>query len=224
MAKIVKRADLTDSKKLLVAGTGYKDRYAMLADDLKSDIVAMSRLDEPRLPKSVDGQVNGTVFRDYKGSKTALLAQTRLGKTSVLTPRGGFVEVDLRLEVRKLYAQLIANSPILSGEYRRSFKYVVDGDVVATLPPAGELYRVGVINTADYASTLENPSWPRPFNLTWRKFFKEVKGRMDARMYYFTPEGGRYAAPIIEIGYLNSMRRTGIQPARHRRNRRKTRG
>jgi hypothetical protein len=86
------------------------------------------------------------------------------------------------------------------------------------------VFRIGITNKADYASTLENPGWPAPFKLTWKNWYAGTRDRMDARLYYFTPADGRYSAPVIEIGYLNSLKKTGIQKARHRRNRRKRNG
>ena len=211
---------------------------AQLRADLRKDLKRVTARDKvygnlPRAP--LDALVGRSRLRDYKSDPVLLVASTRLGDTTVLTPAGALQDIDLVAEAQWVYNTLRLASPVRSGRYRSSFRYTVGGKLLRS-PPRGATFSViGVTNIAPYASVLENPTWPRPFREAWKLVLKRSKQvPFDCRLTYLVgvseqrprTGGGRekpYASPVLEIGYYNSMRRTGtgILPARRKRNRRR---
>jgi len=218
----------------MLAGTPHRSVKAMFTADMREDIGRITRGDERYgnlPPKPVTVRVGLTHIKNFDGSIPRLLQKMELGEQAILTPASDSQTIDLRKIAVDIRKALFLASPFRTGHYRNSFRFVVGNTVSRTVPTEGSFSIIGVTNIAAYAPTLENPTWHRVFNTVWRRVIKQARAEgFDARITYLghaseeqsTSRGVvRYAAPVIQIGYLNTMRgQTGRRPARHRRNRR----
>ena len=218
----------------MLAGTPHRSVKAMFTADMREDIERQTSGDVryknvPRKP--ITARVGLQHLKNFDGSIPRLLQKMELGEQAILTPASDSQTIDLRKIAVDIRKALFLASPFRTGHYRSSFRFVVGNTMTRTIPTEGSFSIIGVTNFAAYAPTLENPTWHRPFNRVWPRVRKQalIEG-FDARITYLghasedqpTSRGVvRYAAPVIQIGYLNTMRgQTGRRPARHRRNRR----
>jgi hypothetical protein len=139
----------------------------------------------------------------------------------------GLEQIDLRRELINLKNMLkMASGHGILGRYRTTFKFWVGGQVMDTLPLDGDFAIGGIVNTHSYAPKVECPNWPRPYRIVWRLVNRiAYKRRMDVRIRNLqgiteVNKGRPWPSPIIELGYLNTMRgKTGNFLGRQRCNR-----
>lgn len=222
-----------------------QDQRQLIAEDLDRN--------RTRLPERMNAALGTMRFRDQparSGDLGSLVMRSQpFDGRSVFwdTARGdkGPQEDIWPVAVRLMNDLKAASSPVVeSGEYRRSFGFVVGDRVTVNPPLRGSDYTViGVTNVVSYSSTLENPTWPQPFRKVWRRIwalskiegfdarFRFIRGGSDAltvlrphewRDQYGKPTGVgprviRYAIPLIEVGPLGSMGSDlGVKSRRHR--------
>ena len=222
-------------KELLLAGSGFGSVEEMFTAHMREDIGRITRGDERYgnlPPKPITARVGLTHIKNFDGSIPRLLRKMEIGERAILTPGNITQDVNLLRIILAIRKALYLASPIRTGHYRSSFRFVVGGGMFKAVPVTDDFSIIGITNIAAYASTLENPTWHRPFNRVWPRVRKQARIEgFDARITYIgqaseetqTSEGPfTYAIPIIQIGYLNTMRgETGRRPARHRKSRRR---
>ena len=116
-------------------------------------------------------------------------------------------------------------APIDSGHYKTSFRFVVGGKIVSSLPTPLGVTVVGVTNTAYYAAHIDSTkSKIRPFvkALAWLRGHPE-KPRFDARLGPYLPismatesvqskgKQKAYTLPVLYVGQLNSLTGKGVR-------------
>ena len=206
----------------------WQDQVIALEEDLNGE--------ERNMPDVVDARVGSGTFKDYKGDKSQLLKKRmRFAERAVFSSEG-LQDIDLVALARELYADLWAATPVLTGYLRQHLFYVVGSDVLRVVRPGIDASIIGVINIAPYAAKHDMPGWSRPFHRVLRKWMQRARREnFDVRYRFLQGESvpqrlrregrtAQYASPVIEIGYLNSMRgRTGNQQIRQRGRRRRRR-
>jgi hypothetical protein len=217
-------------KAIILAGTPHRSVYGMFTHDMQEDIRRVTQGDQrykntPTPPYTV--RIGTTRLTKQTGSLSLIFDRTKLGDTTIASA-GADVRIDLTKELQWLMVHLKLRSPVVTGNYRKSMRYVVAKSLSEILPRGSSWTVAGVTNVAVYASALENVRRLQ----TFRRVFTQVQSRAkaqgyDARMDYLAEtaapsnKGLRYPTPVIWIGQLNSMRgRTGIQFKKRRRRRR----
>jgi hypothetical protein len=86
--------------------------------------------------------------------------------------------------------------------YRDGFRYVI-GDVPYRIVPAGLDYTlIGITNVVPYASTLENPTWQRPFARVWARVQRMASAEnFDAKFTYLAGS----SLPQFRKAYFESL-------------------
>jgi len=203
----------------------FKSTLAFMDADRLEAVERQSKVDQryKLIPTPADVKV-GTSFRsDYKGDPLSLLKKTPWAGITIFERAGAGAQVDLREELRIIYRMLLAAaSPFQrSGKYAQSFRFQVGGNLSRSVPFT-DFNIAGITNVAAYASSLEGS---RTRNI-FRRVFTKVQARArklgyDARYTFLlgVAEGSKsvssYPAPVIQIGYLNTMRgKTGLQSRR----------
>ncbi len=192
-----------------------RDQREVLGDDVQSN--------EYRLPESMDLLLNGKRIEEYKGDKSKPI-RLKMKFASKALYAADRISQDLVKPAYWIYGQLVQKSPTLFGRYRKSHEFTIDGEAVGKalfLPKDAGVFFVGVTNLIDYASTLENPKWPRTYQRVFRAAQRKYGAQYDIRLSYINGEflGGtittsgkpkRYHQPILEIAPLGTMGRTGF--------------
>lgn len=247
MAKYLNPVDFA-SGDALVRGLFGKNAKGYLLE-LQNKLVSWElHITSPELATPIDVFVGGYKMRDYEGPKEDLARRMPFATTMRLvdTAQRG-ADIDFRKEAELLMAELKGRFaiPAKTGHYADSFRYVIGSTAYLTIPPINFTI-IGITNIANYSSTMENPTWHRPFNKCWVGYARRRAAKMgyEARWRYLggssrgymhkgiRPDPNRkqsyprwinYAVPVIEIGPIGSMTRTGKWRARHGRNRRRMR-
>jgi hypothetical protein len=253
MGRYIRPVDFAGGNALFKSLTGKNAKQYLL--DFQRDVVAYeiksTELDpsEPELPTPMDAYIGGRQWKDYEGDK-AQLVQARMPFASTIRfvdPSVRGEDIDFVKEIQLIMAELRGRYaiPVVKGFFGRNFYYVVGNQFSKIVPPADSFTIIGVTNLAQYSSTMENPTWHRPFNKCWTGYVRRRAAKMgyEARFRYLggaswgyyhrgiRPDPNRkqsyprwinYAVPLIEIGPIGSMRgKVGKLRARHGRNRRR---
>lgn len=226
---------MADGASLFLAGTPYTSVRQALEADLRRVVAEGLARDEARLTDTVDAIAGSKRYQRYSGPKPRLANDMGLDEKILIVPVGAFGSLDLAAIARSLLGVLVAATPVLSGHLRGSYRFTIGDQVLDSLPADARFSIVGVINIAAYASVNENPGWTQPYRRAWTWIARKAReDGFDARFRYRLETGEQvttrqrgtfsYPAPIIEIGYLNTMRgRTGrlarVRPASRKRTR-----
>jgi hypothetical protein len=69
--------------------------------------------------------------------------------------------------------------------YRDGFRYVIGNVPYRTVPAGLDYTSIGITNVVPYSSTLENPTWPRPFTRAWARVQRMASTEnFDAKFTY----------------------------------------
>lgn len=232
----------------LFKGIFGKSAIDILYDGHKKWMVWETQDSEPELPKTMDYYTEGRLDRDFSGNKSTLVDSTVrfAGRFRFVAREARFADIDFLKEIKLISNMLksASNSFQRRGIYGKSFGYIIGGVVYKDLPPRDADFTViGVTNVSTYASTLENPTWHRPFNIVWPFakaraaamgydiVFKYISGgsipyyhkgiRPDPNRKQSYPRWIKYAIPTIQIAPYGSIKVTGKPRARHGKNRRR---
>lgn len=194
---------------------------AAMQRDIGGDVVQEY---EQAMPREVLFQINGQTSQNFRGDKSNRVRRSwALGSAFLINAKGE--ALDIVPIVKAIYIACKKASPVgvypsgrKGGFYRSQFKFSQDGTFVRRPTQGGTYY--SVINTADYAATLEKKGWPRTMFKIYQRFSRKFNGRLDIRFAYLgnldanTSSGGRrfQAMPRIDVAPLGAMKgRTGIQ-------------
>lgn len=246
--RYLSRKDFVSQDALFKATLG-RPLINYLFDIQKQLMVWETHVTEPEMPEVADYYTEGKVYRDFKGDKSAIVGASVqfAGRFRFIAPEARFGDIDFLKEIFLIAQNLKIQCaiPERTGNYARSFYYLIGGTAYENLPVGKDFTVIGITNIATYASTMENPTWHQPFNRCWRGYvvhrakalgydavFKYINGgsvpyfhkgiRPDPHSPKTTyPRWIRYAIPTIQIGPYGSLKVTGKPRARHRKNRRR---
>jgi len=199
------------------------DQREAIAYDLKYGVGTYDPV-IPYMRRKVDALIGTQRLKDFDGDKPTLVRRKMPFATRVIFSQDEEQEIDLRRELILLRAMLMAaSSNNVLFRYRTTFKFWIGGQVMNFLPPNGDFAIGGVVNTHSYAPKVECQKWFRPYRLVWRIVNRvDRKRRMDVRIRNLqgiteVSKGRPWPSPVIELGYLNSMRgKTGNLLGRQR--------
>lgn len=189
-----------------------KDQRECIAYDLKEGVGIYDPV-IPYMRRKVTAVINTSTYKNFTGDKpTAVFTKMNFGGQVIFSSEEE-VPVNLRNELIRLKAILeSASTHGILYRYKSTFAFWVGGKVVSVLPPEGNFSIGGVVNTHSYAPKVECNLWPRPYRFVWRIINSvKYKRRMDVRIRNLQDitevnDGHTWPSPIIELGYLNTMR------------------
>lgn len=189
---------------------------AVMRTDYTHDISHYSRLDEKLLPEKANIALNlTTVLKDHRAPHAPVLMRTEIGRVTILDTADISLDFDYGAIASQLMLVLRSLSPVLSGHYRKSFKFVVNSRLVDSLPPRDRMPPVvGVTNTAGYAAKLDSKG-QGPFHraVGWLAVHPAV-GSFTYRLGPYLPlqfaeeqtvKGHAFTLPTIWVGRLGTL-------------------
>lgn len=188
------------------------DQRAAIATDLRKGVGNYSPV-IPYMPRKVTAYIDTQRIENFTGDKAkAVLTSMNFGG-QVIFDAGKNEQINLRQELIRLKAMLeAASGHSILKRYKTTFAFWVGGKVMSSLPPEGEFAIGGVVNTHSYAPKVECRNWPRAYRKVWLAVNRiAYKRRMDIRIRNLQGiteenEGRPWPSPVIELGYLNTMK------------------
>lgn len=189
----------------------------VLLNDQREAIGNDLKVEKYHMPRRVNAKVGTITYKNFTKDKERT-ARKQMPFSSLLIFSSDSVDVDIKAFARYIYSLLMAATspwPELGVRYRSTFVYVIGGKKYRTLPTGDDYSIIGISNTHSYSPKIECTNWPRPFRTVWRQINRVANTRrMDLRirnLQGFTEEneGRAWPAPVIEVGYANTMRTGG---------------